>query len=124
MKVNIKGTNYNVAFKNHIADCADGVILGRTNHDYYSIEIKNNRTFYDTCKTIVHELLHAYFYQCGLFSQCDDEDLVKWIESQYFDILDSFIEIFKSHYPEFKILLNKFEQDFKNICKKNKLVLY
>lgn len=50
----------------------------------------------------MHELVHAFLYECGLDDCCDDEDFVCWVSRQLLDIFDCFVDVFENKYPELK----------------------
>lgn len=64
------------------------------------IEIVKGKSMLLTAETIIHELTHAFLYECGLNS--DDEEYVNWISRQFLDIYDTFVEVFEKMYPRMK----------------------
>lgn len=43
----------------------------------------------DLKKTLLHELLHAYFHECALTCYSNDEILISWLEQNYFKIVQT-----------------------------------
>ena len=81
MKVDIKGQPYKLVFKNECFMVDNDVCLGLTNK--YSKEITINVSEdTDYKRTMLHELMHAYFWESGLSSYCSDETLVDWLALQ------------------------------------------
>ena len=87
-KITIKGTKYDFKFLNVSAP-----ILGQTDTNEKHIEIYLHDNENELNKTIVHELLHAYLFECGLVNYVDNEDLVVWFENIFFDLLKNFQNI-------------------------------
>lgn len=88
--VNIKGQAYQVEFLNDL--CSFG-LCGQTRKVEKKILIDNTDDIEDLKKIIVHELFHAYFHECGLIDYCNDETLVRWLESNFFEISEKYEEI-------------------------------
>lgn len=79
--INIKGTIYKVKFKNYLYGS-----LGITRPISKEILIENTENIDDLKDTIVHELMHAYFCECGLLKYYDDEILVTWLGQHFGEI--------------------------------------
>lgn len=69
---------------------------GLTRTDTKDIFIKVDEDENETKKTIIHELLHAYFFECGLVGYCSDETLVHFLEGIYFDLSKNALDIFEA----------------------------
>lgn len=41
-------------------------------------------------EALLHEIIHAYLYESGLELWADNEDLVNWIELQFFKVLNTY----------------------------------
>lgn len=77
----IKGQPYKLIFKNGCFLDDDCVCLGITDKVNKEIIINiSNDTNY--LRTLLHELMHAYFWECGLSDYCCDETLVDWLALQ------------------------------------------
>ena len=82
MKINIKGADYEIKEVEELGN-ASGITIS-TEHKIYIL-----KEFYDNTeryKTILHELLHAYLNECGLFRYSNDENLITWLEEHYLPI--------------------------------------
>lgn len=86
----IKGQEYKITFFKDSRGFA-----GLTKTDEKEILIELNPDDKEIQKTIIHELLHAYFYECGLIGYCGDETLVGFLENIYPDLTKSAMEIFE-----------------------------
>lgn len=84
-KIKIKGKTYKIQF----VDCLD-LCCGLTNVETKTISIDNNLEKGTTFEAIVHELIHAYFYECGLDEYFNDEKLVTFIARHFFDVNKAF----------------------------------
>lgn len=89
--VNIKGVDYEIKVieKN---DFIDGQI-DYTNHILNIVKTTKE----NTKRTIIHELLHAYFHECGL-PHYDDEILIYFLDYIFLDLeekLQAIIKIIK-----------------------------
>ena len=100
MKVNIKGTSYLVKFVDKIEEDGESVVVGQCYKEDKKILILKGERVNSTAETIVHELLHAFFYECGLVSESSNEDAIRWIERNYFDIFKAFLKIFNSMFKD------------------------
>ena len=79
--INIKGIEYNIKFQDYL-----GSSLGVTRPILKEIVIENTENIDDLKDVIVHELIHAYFYECGLQQYYDDEILVTWLGRHFCEI--------------------------------------
>ena len=106
IKVNILGTEYKIMFKSdeecqYLKGC-DGfcdqsrkeivIAIMEPNPDKYEMDIEYYRK-----KVIRHEIVHAFFYESGLWENSDDWDarseaLTDWIAIQFPKILKAFQE--------------------------------
>lgn len=91
-KITIKGQLYKVKF----IDC-DDLFNGLTKIDTKTIIIDNNLNNETLFETVIHELIHAYFFECGLDEYCADEKLVTFLARHFFDLEKSFENIFKKY---------------------------
>lgn len=112
--VNIKGRKYKITWVDEIGGNSN--ISGRTKMILKEILLtEDSERFEETCLTIIHELLHAHLYECGLVEESVDESMVSWFHINFFSILNCFLDIVKGRYEECKdelknvqIFLNKF----------------
>ncbi len=102
MKIKIKGNSYLVKFVDFIKKDEDTETVGDFVKNTKTIRIVKGKTVNFTADTILHELVHAFLYECGLDDCCSDEDIVCWMSRQLLDIFDCFIDVFEKQYPEFK----------------------
>lgn len=87
--ITIKGQDYEVIYFNE-----DNSFLGKTDVVDKTIKIDNTLNEPDTEKVIFHELLHAFFHECGLMSYSCDEILIHFLDSIYFDLISLVKEVF------------------------------
>ena len=92
MIVNIKGRDYNIEFSKNVfvgGDKVDGYVR------YFPafIEIDKNNELFDILDTVAHELFHAYFHECGLREEQNNEALVSWLGFHLFDIFKSWFSV-------------------------------
>lgn len=88
--INIKGTDYKIVFQDYL--CGS---LGVTRPVAKEIFIENSDNIDDLKDTIAHELIHAYFYECGLQQYFDDEILVTWLGKHIFKISETVESLIK-----------------------------
>ena len=87
--ITIKGQPYKLIFKNGCFLSDDCVCLGTTDRVEKEITINiSNDT--DYLSTLLHELIHAYFWECGLGDYYRDETLVDWLAMQLPQISDTY----------------------------------
>lgn len=106
LKVNILGTEYSIMFKSdeeclYLKEC-DGfcdqsrkeIVIAnmKPNPDTYEMDIEYYRK-----KVIRHEIIHAFFYESGLWENSDEWDarseaLTDWIALQFPKMLKAFQE--------------------------------
>lgn len=89
MKVNIKGVDYKIELKEILV--SDDSAVGITIPLEKTIGLKLNQKDIDS--TLLHELIHAYFYECGLIEQYRDESLTYWLEYNIPQIMKTYQEI-------------------------------
>lgn len=87
--VNIKGVEYKVYFVDEVP--AVSGICDRKNKKIY-VEILEDKD--EMFNTLIHELLHAYFIECGLVSYSRDEVLISWLEQHFFELYNQFEDIY------------------------------
>lgn len=80
----IKGTKYTLEFFKESRNYS-----GETNFIEKTVSVEALQSKYELKKIIYHELLHAYFYECGLIQYAKDETLVYFLENMLFEILDN-----------------------------------
>jgi len=103
MKLNILGTVYDyqetTAKEEAGLDDKDGycdrykkIIRVETDYNENSPNaIKDFNGFKQKVKR--HEIIHAYFYESGMYQWSDDEMLVNWIAIQFPKLLETFKEV-------------------------------
>lgn len=79
--INIKGVDYNFEFRDYLGDAS-----GVTRCISKKIIIVNDENIDELKKTIFHELLHAFFFECGLMQYFEDEILVTWLDRHFVEI--------------------------------------
>ncbi len=88
--INIKGTYYKIKFQDDLFGS-----LGITRPILKEILIENTENIDVLKEIIVHELLHAYFYECGLQQYYDDEILVTWLGQHFGEIYNQLEDLIK-----------------------------
>ena len=88
----IKGCPYKIIFFDEDCD-----YLGLTSTRNKTIRIHNGLVKRDLERIILHELLHAYFFECGLQEYCADETLVNYFDSIYHDLSQNLNNVVKMH---------------------------
>ena len=91
MKVDIKGTTYRVNFYKNYG------VAGETNTRDKVISIENDKNSVEQWKTILHELIHAFLYECGLLELSHNETLAYWLENNILQIIELADKIHKKH---------------------------
>ncbi len=90
-KLSIKGVDYRVRPVDLIDN--DSKILGQTNHSDKTILIRESEKC--SVDTVVHELLHAYFYECALSCYNNDENLISWLDFHFEELVDKVVSVLK-----------------------------
>lgn len=87
-ELDIKGEKYTF----HLVDIIDNNsnIEGETNTREKTIYIKKDNDISELSKTILHEMLHALFYECGRPYDCKDEELVEFLSHNFHYLADKF----------------------------------
>lgn len=80
MNLQIKGTTYKVQLYKNFG------YSGETNIKEKTISIEADEDLEELRRTIMHELLHAYFFECGLNCFCNNETLISWLEKHIDEI--------------------------------------
>ena len=97
--VNIKGRDYKIIKTTKDitskGELCDGV-SDSLNKTIY-IKLQDNTEY--VLQTIIHELIHANYFECGLYGEMDSEQLPRWFEVQFFQIVKQFLKIAKYIYP-------------------------
>ena len=89
--INIKCADWKFEFH----DCLFGT-LGQTRKIEKRLVVENTADINELKKTIVHELFHAYFLECGLVDYCNDEVLVNWLDQHFFEVYNQVEKILKN----------------------------
>lgn len=123
-KVNIKGRNYEIIkvdgeLTNNGEKCA-----GVSDALHKKIYIKNRENTEDMLQTIIHELIHSNFYECGLFDAWSDEDMPRYFEVQFLPILKQFLKIVKVIFPKKGYEANKIDEMLNCIFEVDKNDIY
>lgn len=100
MKVKIKGENYNIKLVSKIDSDDVNRVVGQCKKVDKKILLTKDDDMRYTAETIIHELMHAFLYECGLVKESSDEEMVDWFERQFIDIFDTFVKVFEYMYPE------------------------
>lgn len=82
LKIDIKGIKYDF----HLVDIIgnDSNIEGETNTRDKTIYIKKDNDIDNLGKTILHEMYHALFYECGRPCECRDEELIEFLSYNFY----------------------------------------
>ena len=83
-EITIKGKNYFVEFFKD-----NRSYVGESDITNNIIKVDKTLNNLDLQKCIFHELLHVYFYECGLIEFSENELLITFLDSIYFDLLAS-----------------------------------
>ena len=89
MIIPIKGIEYKLCFVKDMVDCS-----GMTDKKKREIVIELTEDSEVLFRTIIHELIHAYFHESGLEGYCNDETLISWLDYHFFELYNLFEEIF------------------------------
>ena len=97
MKINIKGNEYNIILENNVflSDNKNQILDGECSSINGTIRINKNNDDYNLDRLILHEITHAFFYECGLPYYSNDETLVNWIAQNIQDIYSNFKKVKK-----------------------------
>ena len=96
LKVNVKGTEYNLYFKESNFLSEEGYnVQGVTNQADKTITIRIDLDNYSEEMLVRHELTHAYLHQCGMLDYCSDETLVDLLSVIIPEIEQSTQEVMK-----------------------------
>ena len=79
LKVNVKGTEYDLYFKESNFLSEGYNVQGVTNQADKTITVRIDLDNYSEEMLVRHELTHAYLHQCGMLDYCSDETLVDWL---------------------------------------------
>lgn len=92
--ISVKGRKYKVYLKEKLLSDDGRPLWGSCNNKFKTIDIREDKESIEcTLQTIVHELFHAYLYECGNEDGSCDESAVTWFEINFLQILNSFLEI-------------------------------
>lgn len=82
-KIYVKGTKYQIKFEKD-----QNFYLGETDFENKVIKIVKNEDNKELKQTIIHELLHAYFGECGLVEYRRDETLINFLDSIMLELME------------------------------------
>lgn len=103
LTTNILGTNYSIEVVNQkkmqdIAESSESFFQGLCDYQdkviYIDEDVARDEYLFNT--TLRHEIIHSYFYESGLNTQCDFariEENVDWIALQFPKIMKNIIEL-------------------------------
>ena len=106
----IKGRKYKLKVVPIIDN--DETIVGRCYKKDHVIKIVKDESMEESLKTLIHELLHAYIYECGLYTDSNDEDLVRYIELNFLPFLIIFLNATEIVYSNKKKDIERIKQLF------------
>ena len=88
MKIKIKGVPYSVKFREKVFHPeTDEVLSGYCDYTNKKIIISSDYDINFIERVVFHELLHAYFAECGLYKYEWDEILIHFLDYHIKDIL-------------------------------------
>lgn len=85
----IKGQEYKIELINE-----NDFYLGKTDYENHTIYITRNLPQASFFEVACHELLHAFFYECGLPTYKNDEILIEFISSIFLDLNKNVNKVF------------------------------
>lgn len=100
-KINILGTDYEILIDNSLLDSGNDGVCDSLNKRIATVEIEkllsDNNSIDDKIKRYTHilrhEIIHAFFYECGLQKYFDDEMLTEFLTIQFIKLYDMFDEL-------------------------------
>lgn len=117
-KINIKGRDYeliltdrDISVNNKKCDGACDIL----NKKIYVKEKDSEEENEYMCLTFIHELTHAFFYECGFEEYSNNETISYFFERQFLDILTAFTQCLTYIFPKSKKELSKALSTYKNI---------
>ena len=96
----IKGRKYKLKVVPIIDN--DETIVGRCYKKDHVIKIVKDESMEESLKTLIHELLHAYIYECGLYTDSNDEEVARYIEINFLPFLLTFLKAIEIMYSNKK----------------------
>ena len=93
----IKGRKYKLKVVSVIDN--DNNIVGMCYRKEHLIKVVKDNNMEESLKTIIHELLHAYIYECGLEDNSLDEDIVKYFELNFLSFVLTCLNGIEIVYP-------------------------
>lgn len=93
----IKGRKYKLKVVSVIDN--DSNVVGMCYKKEHLIKVVKDNNMEESLKTIIHELLHAYIYECGLKDDSSNEDVVVYLELNFLPFLLTFLNGIKIVYP-------------------------
>lgn len=93
----IKGRKYKLKVVSVIDN--DSNVVGMCYKKEHLIKVVKDNNMEESLKTIIHELLHAYIYECGLKDDSSNEDVVVYFELNFLPFLLTFLNGIKIVYP-------------------------
>ena len=100
--INIKGQPYKLIIKDEYFLSNDDVCLGQANYTNHTITVSVASP--NWMQTLIHELYHCFFYECGLMGYKSDEILVDWLAQTFEQVFDALLsgQIFVSQHIKSK----------------------
>lgn len=95
-KMDIKGSEYTIVYCSLINNNSN--YYGLTSVKDKQIAIADFGDIDEQQNTVLHELMHAVFYECGQTKLSDDENLIEFFE-----------QVFKYIYQKFSVICKKFK---------------
>ncbi len=106
MEVNVKGVQYKVEIVEELRDKDDTVLDGQCDNVARVIKIAKIEEDREFVETVIHELTHAYLCQTGVLLERDEEEqIVRWFEKSFVQIMQNLFEIMFSFKIDVKRLL-------------------
>lgn len=87
--ITIKGQPYKLIVKDDYFLSEDNVCVGQANYSNNTIIVSLSSI--DWQKTLLHELYHCFFRECGLMEYKSDETLVEWLAQTFEQVGDALI---------------------------------
>ena len=117
-KINIKGRDYKLILTDNDILVKDKKCDGACDILTKTIYIRKRQYEEEKenlCLTFVHELTHAFFYECGFVDYSKDENLMYFFEHQFLDILTAFTNCLSYMFPKSKKEVNKALKIYKDL---------
>lgn len=85
--ITIKGQPYKLIIKDDCFLSDDSVCEGLSDYTNHAITVSLSSLSWK--RTLIHELYHCFFRECGLTAYKNDETLVDWIAQTFEQVLDA-----------------------------------